>query len=279
MTVAREIRRAVDADNSMANLGARIIAALEGAGIPPERWTPEVLGPADQIHGGGLLQTQLHADLVDIAPEMHLLDIGCGIGGPARYFATAFGCRVTGIDLTQDYVDVARMLTEKVGLSQRVSFDCGDAMALPYEDEAFDMAWCLNVTMNIENREAFYAGVNRVLKPGGKFAVSELGRGPNGDPYYPLPWARDASYSFLVPPDEMRSMLEEAGFRILEWVDEAARRQAGGGTPARAATEVETPLTIEITRGGDYPDRRANSSKSMKEGRLTNVMLVAEKTA
>lgn len=253
------------------------MAALEQAGIPPERWTPEILGPADQIHGGGLLQTQLHADLVKIAPDMHLLDIGCGIGGPARYFATEYGCRVTGIDLTADYIAVARMLTEKVGLSDRVTFDCGDATALPYDDGAFDMAWALNVTMNIEDRSGFYAGVHRVLKPGGIFAVSELGEGPNGAPYYPLPWARDPSYSFLIPPDEMRSILENAGFRIIEWVDEAARRQAAADNPPPPPPPVDTPLTIEITRGEDYPDRRANSGKSAREGRLTNVMLVAKR--
>lgn len=271
------IETLVNADNVSGDLGARIVAALDEAGIPSENWTPEVLGPADQIHGGGLLQTQLHAGLADLSSDMHLLDIGCGIGGPARYFATEFGCRVTGIDLTPEYIDVAVMLTEKVGLDDRVAFDCGDAMDLPYDDGAFDMAWALNVTMNIEDRAGFYAGVKRVLRPGGQFAISELGRGPNGDPYYPLPWARDASYSFLVPPDEMRSMLENAGFRIVQWVDEAARRQSAAANPPPQAAPVDTPLTIEITRGDDYGERRANSGKSAREGRLTNVMLVAEK--
>ncbi len=264
-------------NNAVGDLGKRIVAALEQAGIPPENWTPEVLGPADQIHGGGLLQTQVHAALVDIRPDMHLLDIGCGIGGPARYFASEFGCRVTGIDLTEQYIVAADLLTEKVGLSDRVSFDCGDATDLPYGDGTFDMAWALNVTMNIRDRAKFYAGVYRVLKPGGAFAVSEIGQGPGGEPYYPLTWARDPSYSFLLPPDEMRSLLETSGFRIVEWVDEAARREAStDGRPAESAP-VETPLSIEITRGADYPDRRKNSGRSAKEGRLTNVMLVAER--
>ena len=274
----KQVQSAINSDNRAApDLGARIVTALEEAGIPPDNWTPEILGPADQIHGGGLLQTQLHADLTAVTSDMHLLDIGCGIGGPARYFATAFGCRVTGIDLTPDYIDVANMLTEKIGLSDRVTFDCGDATALPYDDGVFDMAWALNVTMNIEDRAGFYAGVYRVLKHGGQFAISELGKGPNGDPYYPLPWARDSSYSFLVPPDEMRGLLEDAGFRIVHWVDEAARRLAAADNPPPPAPPVDTPLTIEITRGEDYPDRRANSGKSAKEGRLTNVMLVAER--
>lgn len=272
-----DVKQVHDAEYAIPDIGERIVAALEAAGIPPEEWTPEILGPADQIHGGGLLQTQLHAGMVDITPDMHLIDIGCGIGGPARYFATAHGCRVTGIDLTQEYIDAAQLLTGKVGLDDRVTFDCGDATALPYDDGAFDMAWALNVTMNIEDRAGFYAGVRRVLKPGGKFAISELGQGPGGAPYYPLTWAREPAYSFLMPPDEMRALLETSGFRVLEWVDEAARRKAAADGPPPEAASVETPLTIEMTRGADYPDRRKNSGRSAKEGRLTNVMLVAEK--
>ena len=271
------IKTVHDAEYATATLGERIVAALKDAGIPPEKWTPEILGPADQIHGGGLQQTQVHAALVSITSDMHLLDIGCGIGGPARYFATEFGCRVTGIDLTDEYIDAASLLTQKIGLSDRVAFDCGDATALPYDDASFDMAWALNVTMNIEDRAGFYAGVHRVLKPGGRFCISEIGQGPGGEPYYPLTWAADPAYSFLLPPEDMRTLLESSGFRVVEWIDETARRKAStDGRPAETAP-VETPLTIEITRGADYPDRRKNSGRSAREGRLTNVMLVAER--
>ena len=275
-----DVSAEIKTDNRPApDLGRRIIAALEAANIPPSAWTSEVLGPADQIHGGGLLQTQLHADLTTIRPNMHLLDIGCGIGGPARYFARTFGCKVTGVDLTNEYIEVARMLTGKVGLSHKIDFECQDATSLKYDDSKFDMAWALNVTMNIKDRTGFYSEVHRVLRPGGSFAISEIGQGRQGDPYYPLPWARNPEYSFLVPPEEMRRLLEDAGFRILEWVDEAARRQAAVKNPSQpTAVTVDTPLTLEITRGDDYPDRRKNSAKSTREGRLTNVMLVAERT-
>jgi len=273
-----EVSDAIISDNTVdPNLGNHIIDVLEGAGIPPSRWTPEILGPADQIHGGGLRQTQLHAALTEISADMTLLDIGCGIGGPARYFATEFGCRVTGIDITPEYINVARLLSEKVGLSGRLQFDCGDATSLPYSDGYFDMVWALNVTMNIEDRSTLYSEINRVLIPGGVVAISELGQGPNGEPYYPLPWARSQSYNFLMSPQRMRGLLEEAGFTIIEWVDENARRQADNQDPVPKEKGAKSPLTLEMVRGADYPKRRANSQKSAREGRLTNVMLVAEK--
>lgn len=272
-----DVNKAIDEDNSSPDLGNRIVRALEEAGIPPDQWTPELLGPADQIHGGGLLQTELHTALTTINAGMNLLDIGCGIGGPARYFATEFGCRVTGIDLTSEYIEVAQILTEKMGLSDRVKFDLGDANSLTYKDGEFDMVWAQNVTMNIKDRAALYRNIHRILVPNGTVAISELGQGEVGEPYYPLPWARDSSYSFLIPPEEMRLMLEGAGFRILEWVDEATRRQEIQSSPTPPKSAITSPLSIEITRGKDYPARRANSARSMKEGRLTNVMLVAEK--
>lgn len=272
------IKQVHQAEYAAPNLGARIVAALEDAGIHPDDWVPDVLGPADQIHGGGLAQTKAHAEMVDITPDMYLLDIGCGIGGPARYFAWAYDVHVYGIDLTDEYIEAAQLLTEKVGLSDQVFFEVGDATKLPYEDGEFDMAWAMNVTMNIEDRAGFYAGVHRVLKPGGKFCISEAGLGPGGAPYYPLTWARDPEYSFLLPPDDMRGLLEESGFRIVEWVDETSRREASAdGRPAAEAKPVDTPLTIQMTRGDDYLDRRKNSGRSFKEGRLTNIMLVAEK--
>lgn len=267
---------AITGDYGDGGLGDRIFAGLRSFGVDTDNLTQEILAEIDHIHGGGYANTKEHAGLVSLQPGMAVLDVGCGIGGPARYYAAAFGCRVTGIDLTPEYVDVATMLTEKCGLSDQVDFKCADAVDLPFVDAGFDVAWCLNVTMNIQDRAGLYGEVHRVLKPGGKFGLSEMGRGPGGDPDYPLPWARDASYSCLVTPDQLRAGLEDAGFRITDWIDEGARRKQAGGSVSRGEALLPPGVAMRIVRGDDYADRQANTAKCLLENRLTNTRLVAE---
>jgi len=270
-----DVQRSIVEDYGDRDLGKRILDRLKDFGVDTENLTQEILAEVDHIHGGGYANTIDHCSLADLATDMAVLDIGCGIGGPARYIANKFGCRVVGIDLTEDYIDVAAMLTRRCGLDGRVNFKFANAVDLPFVDDSFDAAFSLNVTMNIEDRSGFYAEVARVLRPGGQFVLSELGRGTGGDPYYPLPWARDASYSFLVTPDELRAGLEEAGFSIEHWIDEAQRRKQAGGRVSEGTSILPPGEGMKIVRGADYTDRQANSGKSVMENRLTNVRLVA----
>lgn len=270
---------AIVSDYGQTGLGERILSGLKALGVNTDQLTQETLADIDHIHGGGYANTIEHASLVRLEPGMAVLDIGCGIGGPARYFANAFGCRVTGIDLTEEFVNVAAMLTERCGLDDRVDFKCANAVDLPFDHDSFDVVFCLNVTMNIGDRARFYSEIARVLKPGGQFALSELGKGPGGDPYYPLPWARDPSYSFLIPPSELRAGLETAGFAVKHWIDESQRRKKGDGKVSTVSSHMSTLAAgegMKIVRGDDYLDRRANSAKSVMEDRLTDVRLVAE---
>ena len=182
----------------------------------------------------------------------------------------------TGIITYKNAQPVRDALIEQ-GLDNLIEIVHGNFKDIPFEDGSFDLAWALNVTMNIEDRAGLYAEIHRVLKPSGKIGISEIGQGPGGEPYYPLTWAREPAYSFLLPPDEMRSLMEASGFRIVEWLDETARRQASAAGRPSDTPAVETPLTIEMTRGSDYPDRRKNSGRNVKENRLTKIVLVAEK--
>ena len=161
-----------------------------------------------------------------------MLDVGGGLGGPARTLAARYGCRVTVIDLTESYVRAGGLLTERLRLGERVSHQVGNALELPYPAGAFDMVWTQNSGMNIADKERLYAGFHRVLRPGGLLAFQEPMAGPTGPPIFPLMWARDASQSFLRSPDEMRALIEAAGFRIRVWDDVTA--EASVATPVAA---------------------------------------------
>src|ERR1700739_1610247 len=203
-------------------LMARLRAALAAEGIDPDHPTAEQLAPFDHFHGRGLEATQQAADLVAPTPAAHVLDVGSGIGGPARYFARRFGCRVSGIDLTAEFCDVARVLTRAVGLADRVAFEQGDALAMPFADASFDGAYSMNVSMNIADKAGLYREIRRTLNPGAWFVLAEVAQGPAGPPTYPTPWARTAETSFLSTPQETHAGLAAAGFAV---------RAPAGGAP------------------------------------------------
>ena len=193
----------------------RLEAALAEDGADPARPSLEALAPYDQFHTRGLEATKEIADALEVEPGHHLLDIGSGIGGPARYLHSRFGCRVTGIDLTAEFCDVAHHLTGRVGFGDKVRFEHGDALAMPFAEASFDGAYSMNVSMNIADKDAFYRGVRRVLKAGGWLMLSEIAKESGPEVDYPLPWAAGPEASFLSTPDETRRGLEAAGFEVL----------------------------------------------------------------
>ena len=151
-------------------LTERLKTALVAFG-PEDRWlTPEQLGALDQFHTRGLAATSELARLAGIAADMSVLDVGSGVGGPARFLAKTYGCRVTGVDLSEAFVDAARYLTERTGLSGKVSFQTASALELPFDDGCFDAVLLLHVAMNISDRARLYREIRRVLKTG------EIGR-------------------------------------------------------------------------------------------------------
>ena len=166
---------------SRGDLRDHLYKALAEDGIDPGHLSIEALAPYDQFHGRGLEATVEIADQLQVEPDDHLLDIGSGIGGPARYFAHRFGCEVTGIDLTAEFCDVARDLTRVLGLEKWVKFELGNALAMPFADGCFDGAYSMNVSMNIADKGAFYREIHRVLKPGAWLMLSEIAKGAGGD--------------------------------------------------------------------------------------------------
>lgn len=229
------------------DLLGRLQAALRDDGADPDTPTIETLAPYDQFHGRGLEATQELASVLPIGAEHHVLDVGSGIGGPARYMAKTFGCKVTGIDLTAEFCDVAKHLTAAMGLEDRVSFQQANALSLPFEDATFDGVYSMNVSMNIEDKTNLYSELMRVLKKGGWLALSELAQGPGGTINYPTPWAKAAEASFLITPEETQSRLEQCGFLVMSVADTVAQTKAFG-TKAR-----------EMVERGEKPPHRAIS--------------------
>ncbi len=256
----------------------RVLARLVEAGLDPDNLDAEELYSFDQLHGRGLAATREHIARAGITPEMHVLDIGCGVGGTARYLAASIGCRVTAIDLTQEYIDIARDLTTRCGLSEKIEFHQANALGLPFADGIFDHVMSQNVTMNIADKIGFATETARVLKPGGRFSCSEVGLGPAGDPNFPVTWARDPADSFLVTPAEMRAALEAGGYRVLEQIDETAARAASGDGVARPADDAPPdPLAGGWLFGEDWRERRATSGRNAAEGRTVSQFIIAQK--
>jgi SAM-dependent methyltransferase len=215
-TVATRVREHYQATG----LTDQIRSAL--ATIAPEGQTLTVaqLAPLDQLHIRGILATRELAAAAVLEPSSRVLDLGSGIGGPARYFAASFGCRVTGVDLSPGFVDAATYLTARCGLSDRVTFQTGDALDLPFEDGVFDAVFLQHVAMNIQDRAALYAEVHRILTPGGRLATYDLVL-RDGAVVYPVPWARDATTSFLLDEAQTRSALKRAGLQPVFWRDDS----------------------------------------------------------
>lgn len=275
MTADREIA----AHYTRGNLLTRLNAALVEDGADPARPTLETLAPYDQFHGRGLEATLEIAELMTAGPGTHMLDIGSGIGGPARYFAGRFGCRVTGIDLTLEFCDVAAHLTRLLGMEDRVEFKRGDALAMPFADASFDGAYSMNVSMNIADKNAFYKEIRRVLKPGGWLVLSEIARGDGPEVDYPTPWAASAQTSFLSTPEETRRGLAEAGFEVLRLHSTLEQALAFGARSRAMAERGEKPpyRAVMLIHGEAAKQAMANTSRGFSEGRITPIEVLSRK--
>lgn len=255
-----DARQSIQKQYGANDLVVRVAAALRALGHDPAHPTVETLNLVDQLHTGGLGSTRSQAELVGIARGMRVLDAGCGLGGAGRYLAHTYGCRVDAIDVTPQCVDAAAHLNALCGLGSEVTVKVGSVTALPYEDQRFDVVWSQSVAMNVDDKPRMFVEAHRVLKTGGRFALSCAAQGAAGEPYYPLPWAMDPSASFLSTPADIEQWLRDAGFSHI-----ASQVESGGGSRGRPSTVM----------GDDMAERQANSARSVQEGRLIRMMYVA----
>jgi sarcosine/dimethylglycine N-methyltransferase len=257
-------------------LTERLKAALAVFGPEDSRLTPEQLGTLDQFHTRGLVATAELAKLAGIAADSAVLDIGSGVGGPARFLAATCGCRVTGVDLSDAFVEAARYLTERTGQEDQVSFQSGSALALPFAGGRFDVVLLQHVAMNIEDRARLYSEVRRVLRPGGRFATYDVVLNA-GEPEYPLPWARTPATSFLRTAAATREAIEAAGFRNVVWQDdtEAAKEWA---MRLRAAGPLPSP-NLGVVMGSGFAELSTNLGRNLLQGRIGILTAVFETSA
>ncbi len=257
------------------SLEETILDALMAAGKDVSRLSPKDLAPVDEFHVGGRQATMAFAQQFGLRPGMRLLDIGCGLGGAARYFAHEHGCRVTGVDLSEEYVNVANALAARVGLDQRVSCEQGSALALPLEPGGFDAAYMLHVGMNIEDKSRLFAEVRRVLTPSGRFGIYDVMRVADGDLSYPVPWASGPESSFVADAATYRRLLVAAGFEVIA---ERNRRdfalEVFAQMRARGAAAGPGPLGLHIVMGASAGQKVKNMIGDISAGLIAPVELI-----
>ncbi len=254
-------------------LTERLKTALAALGPEEQLLTPRQLAALDHFHTRGLAATAELGRLAGITAEMSVLDVGAGIGGPARFLAETHGCRVMGVDLSEPFVEAARYLTGRTGQSGRVSFEAASALELPFDDARFDVVLLQHVAMNITERARLYREIRRVLRRGGRFASFDVVL-DGGDPHYPVPWARTPETSFLLTASATRAVIEAAGFTTLKWQDDTEPAKAWI-SELRASGPPPAP-NLGVLLGPDFAELAANLGRNLMEGRLGILTAVFE---
>ncbi len=258
----------------------KIIAGLDKVGTDLSEVTLDDLQPVDEFHIRGDTATKELIKLANFTPDMHILDVGCGVGGSTRRLSHVAGCCVTGIDLSDEYIDAAERLTQLLNMQERVRFHAASALDLPFENNSFDGAWSIQMNMNVEDKLGWLKEVYRVIKPGGRAVLYEVCGNKNTPPYFPVPWAQDASMSFLVPPEAFREVITSAGFDIEVWNDKTELARKAFAHVTEPIGEQNLPeLGVHLLVGNDIRTKAYNLHRNLEEERVSLIETVAVKPA
>ena len=268
----------VERHYSFGGILEKIEAGLNLAGKDVNSLTIDDLAPIDEFHIGGRESTHEVAELAKLGASDLVLDVGCGLGGTARYLSEKFKCNVVGIDLTEEYISIGKKLTEFVGLSDRVELRHGSALNIPYEDESFDIVWTEHVQMNIADKNRFYSEIARVLKPGGRLLFHDIFRGPGDPPFYPTPWAENESISALTTEREARSIIEQVGLKIDQWLVKVQESiEFFQRILARIEADGPPPIGTHLLMGDNAKDKLQNILRNLSEDRVSVALGMAHK--
>ncbi len=273
-----DYKQSINDQYGQSDLSSVILKALRDAGKDVDALTVEDLSSFDQFHSGGLAATKELASFAGIHEGMQVLDVGSGVGGPARTLASEYGCDVTGIDLTEEYCLAAEMLTARVGLDDKVRFHCGSALEMPFDDESFDLVWMQNASMNIPDKEKLYSEVRRVLRPNGRLATQDVLSGTVTPLHYPVPWADEALLSSVITPQQLQEILSGLGFKQVVWNDVTALGlKVQRERLAAASTAEPTPLSQGAIVKTDMSKTLANMVRNSEEGRTVVITSVFQR--
>lgn len=265
------------------DLSDEILDALEAAGKDVDALTRDDIASFDEFHIRGLEATREVAELAEVENNSRVLDVGCGIGGPARTLASEFDCDVIGIDIVEEYCRAATLFTDRVGLTDKVRFQHGNALDLPFEDEEFDVVWFEHTLLNIDAKRVALEEADRVLRPGGTLALYEICAGPGDEPVFPVPWASDASLSYLAPPERLREIVVDRGFDEVVWRDVTGPslewfRNVVESMQSRPA-DAPPPLGLNLLMGAETPIKAANVVRNLEEERIAVIQGVYKRVS
>lgn len=262
------------------NLFEAITDALEQHSPAEQPITADRLKGVDEFHTGGIVATEHLLAQLDIEPTTRVVDIGCGIGGAARHISINTGAKVTGIDLTPEYIDTAQSLSRLVGLGNNTEFVTGSALDLPVNSDSFELATLLHVGMNIKDKQALFKETARVLVKRGTFALFEVMQTAPGALNYPLPWATLAEQSFVASRNAYAKAAGQAGFELIY---ENNRKEFAveffNKLFASKPSTTPTALNLQLLMGPDTPIKLKNYAALINNGQLAPVEMIFRKSA
>lgn len=252
------------------NLSTIISEALKAAGKQIK--SHEDTAALDEFHIRGRDATRELALLAGLTPDDAVLDLGCGLGGPARRLAAEFGCRVTGLDVMPEYIEAADMLTQLVGLEAKVTFRAANMLDMPFDTDSFDLVWSQHTFMNIEDKARLFTEIRRVLRPGGRLAFYEVLSGSETPIYYPVQWASDPSINFLLEEEELIEQITAAGFEQIHWQEMSAECaqwfQNVVERMGRRAKDAPPPVALNLVIGRTTAEKARNTARNLMENRI-----------